>query len=126
MEYVSGHRDRWPVVRMCKVLGVSESGYYKHLRTQGRPDRDAEVLEQIYALLREYEENLNYGVRRIYEYLRLNKGYTGGMHRISRICREYGLIIRRKRRPHGITRADQAQKSENLLRHSHGSQPEVA
>lgn len=116
MEYVSGNRKRWPVVRMCKVLGISESGYYKHLRAQGRPDRDAEVLELIYGLLREDEENLNYGVRRIYEYLRLNKGYTGGMHRISRICREHGLTIRRNRRPHGITRADQAaQKSENLL-----------
>lgn len=116
MEYISAHRDRWSVVLLCKVLGVSEAGYYKHLRAQGRPDKDAEILELIYALLREDEENLNYGVRRIYEYLRLNKGYTGGQHRISRICRENGLLIRKKRHPHGLTRADQqAQKSENLL-----------
>ena len=55
---------------MCKVLGVTESGYYKSIRNRKtlsrREQRWADVLKNIYALLREDEENANYGMRRIY------------------------------------------------------------
>lgn len=102
---------------MCRVLKVSEQGYYRSLRRPEKGWRDRELLEQIYACLREDEENGdNYGVRRIIAWLRLHRGYTGGGRRIYRICREHHLTIRRKRRPNGITKADrQAEKSENLI-----------
>ena len=52
---------------MCKVLGVTESGYYKSIRNRKtlsrREQRWADVLKNIYALLREDEENANYGMR---------------------------------------------------------------
>lgn len=102
---------------MCGVLGVSESGYYKHLRNANRPYKYADLLAQIYELLREEPENANYGVRRIYLHLRNNKSYKGGYSRILRICKENNLIIHRRKNPNSITKADMdAQKSENLIR----------
>lgn len=101
---------------MCRVLKVSEQGYYRFLRGTKRATRDQELLEQIYECLREEPENVNYGVRRIIGWLRLYRDYTGGNRRIYRLCREHNLMIHPKRRPNGITRADrQAEKSENLI-----------
>lgn len=101
---------------LCTVLKVSESGYYKHIRSSNRPSRHAELLAQIHELLREDEENANYGVRRIYDYLRLNKGYTGSYSTVYRVCKDNNLMIRPKRRPKGLTRADaETQKAENLI-----------
>ncbi|WP_353744779.1 putative immunity protein, partial [Acetobacterium sp. MES1] len=62
-----------PVALLCRTLGVSESGYYKFLRSKSKPDKHANLLAQIYELIQEDEENANYGVRRIYDYLRLNR-----------------------------------------------------
>lgn len=102
---------------MCRILGVSEQGYYRFLRRRNRAERDQELLDQIYECLREEPENSNYGVRRIIWWLRLCRGYTGGDRRIYRICRENNLMIRPKRRPHCITKADRrAEKSENLIK----------
>jgi len=117
MVYISNHRRQCPVAMLCRVLGVSESGYYKHLPFQNKPDKHADLLAQIYKLLKEDDENANYGVRRIYDYLRLKKNYIGSLRTIHRICKEHNLMIHMKRKPNGITKADaQAQKSENLIK----------
>ena len=98
--FIRSHLGRWTVSVMCRVLGVSEQGYYRSLRRPEKGWRDRQLLEQICECLRDDEENgCNYGVRRIY-----------------RICREHHLIIRPKRRPNRITKADrQAEKAENLI-----------
>ena len=116
MAYIDQNRNRWPVIRLCTVLGVSEAGYYKRLRARERPDADEILLARIYKLLSEDEENANYGVRRIYLGLKLKYDYTGGYRRVLRVYRKNNLMIRRKRHPNGITREDAlAQKSENLI-----------
>ena len=107
---------------MCRVLKVSEQGYYHFLRRLGPAARDKELLEQIYQCLREEPENANYGLRRIIWWLRFHRDYTGGDRRIYRICRENHLMIHPKRRPNGITREDRAaQKSENLIKQDFSS-----
>jgi transposase InsO family protein len=117
MSYITDRRDCWPVALLCRTLGVSESGYYKFLRSKSKPDKHANLLAQIYELIQEDEENANYGVRRIYDYLRLNRNYHGSLRTIYRICKENNLMIRMKRKPNGITKADaEAQKSENLIK----------
>lgn len=74
-------------------------------------------MAQIYELIQEDEENTNYGVRRIYDYLRLYRKYRGSLRPIYRICKENNLMIHMKRKPNGITKSDAAaQKSENLIK----------
>lgn len=74
-------------------------------------------MAQIYELLKEDAENANYGVRRIYDYLRINRAYIGSLRTIYRICKANNLMIRVKRNPNGTTKADaKAQKSENLIK----------
>ncbi len=116
MEFITRWKHRWAICLMCKVLKVSESGYHKHVRSSSRTYRHADLLAQIHKCLQEDEENHNYGVRRIYNYLRLNRGYEGSYSTVYRVCKENNLMIRRRRRPKGITRADAAaQKAENLI-----------
>ena len=106
---IRAYHHRWPVSAMCRVLQVSEQGYYYFLRRSDPAARDRLLMEQIHQCLREEPENANYGVRRIIWWLRLHRGYTGGSRRIYRICT--------KRRPNGITREDRAaEKSENLIK----------
>lgn len=42
---------------MCRVLKVSEQGYYRFLRHGDRKERDCQLLEQIYECLWEEPEN---------------------------------------------------------------------
>lgn len=101
---------------MCRILEVSESGYYKHKRNETRSYKHAALLAKIYGLLKADPENANYGVNRIYLYHKNNDNYTGSYSTIHRICRENNLIIRYKRRPKSLTKADsEAQKAKNLL-----------
>lgn len=67
---IKPNRERFTVKEMCRVLGVCEAGFYKNLRNPQRAGRDAVLLVQIYELLKEDKENTNYGVNRIYDYLR--------------------------------------------------------
>jgi len=66
---------------MCRILEVSESGYYKHKRNEARSYKHAALLAKIFGLLKADPENVNYGVNRIYLYLKNNEGYTGATAR---------------------------------------------
>ena len=115
--YITAHRVRWTVAEQCRTLGVSEAGYYKHLRREGRPDRHAPLLAQIKACFQEDAENANYGVGRIVSWLRMQRGFKGSERTVRRVCQANGLMIHPKRKPNGITKADrEAQKSENLIK----------
>ena len=114
--FIRANTGRWPVCAMCRVLHVSQQGYYRSLHRPDKGERERLLLEQIYECLREDEENGDtYGVRRIIAWLRLYRGYTGGDRRIYRICREHQLTIRR-RRSNSITKAEsKAEKSANII-----------
>ena len=45
-------------------------------------------------------------MRRIYLGLKNRYGYTGSYSTIVRICHENSLVIKQKRHPNGITKAD--------------------
>lgn len=92
-------------------------GFYHHLRTPRPSKRDAVFVAQIHELIKEEQGNANYAINRIYDYLKINKGYKGGKYTIKRICKENKLMIRPKWRAKGITKADaKAQKTENLIK----------
>jgi len=99
---------------MCEMLGVSRSGYYKHLEIKAKPDKNEALLSAMMEILKEDPENENYGKIRMRTALRA-RGFPCSRARVARIMEENGLI-KKKRQPKGLTVADKAaQASDNLL-----------
>ena len=68
--FIEGHRDRFPVVRMCKVLEVSSSGYYAW---RGRPPSKREMANRgLTAKIKQVFDGSGevYGSPRIYQVMR--------------------------------------------------------
>lgn len=101
---------------MCKVLHVSESGYYKFKKNLDRPDRDQVLSAAIRNILGEFSYNDNYGVPRMQLALR-QRGIKAGTRRIKRIMQENGWLHIPRRRPQGLTHATtEIQEKENLIK----------
>lgn len=82
---------------LCRVLGVSRSGYYKWCNRQpsARVQADATLLVEIE---RVHRANLcAYGAFKTWREL-TNQGIAGGKHRVARLRRDNGIEARRKRR----------------------------
>ena len=47
---------------MCKVLGVSESGYYRYVGNKDKPGKDEALSVAIKEIIDEHPLNDNYGV----------------------------------------------------------------
>ena len=100
---------------MCKALAVSESGFYRSLKPSSKTQSQQPLLVAIQDILKEHEDNQNYGVKRMMLAL-AQKGITASYSTVYRIMKKHGLLKKAKRHPNGITREDPAaQKSENLI-----------
>ena len=107
---------------MCRVLAVSESGYYKFEKNLGKPDKDALLSAEIKKILDESVFNDNYGVPRMKIAL-FNKGISVGTRKLTRLMRELGLIHEHKRRPKCLTKATtDIQEKENLVNQDFSSE----
>lgn len=112
-DVTSGTRNS--ISELCRLMKVSRQGYYRYLESKQRPDKHAELLAEIQAILDEDEENVNYGRKRMIDALRL-KGRTESDSTIYRVLRGHGLL-QKPRMPRGLTVADKAaHKNDNLLR----------
>ena len=101
---------------MCRILEVSESGYYRYLKNLGKPDKDAALSAAIQQILNDSPYNDNYGAPRMQTAL-AKKGIKAGIRRLTRVMRAMGLLHERKRRPKGLTKADtEIQEQENLIK----------
>jgi putative transposase len=95
--FIAAHRTEFRVRSLCRVLGVSTSGFY---RWMGRPSpRQAERNE---ALLRHIQaaytaSRRTYGAPRIHHELRA-QGIAAGRHRIARLMRREGIVACTERR----------------------------
>ena len=106
------HQAEYPVSAMCRLFGVSRSGYYDHVKCLGRPQKDAALAEK----LRLQQEHCfqTYGYRRMHLWLE-----SQGIHRnpktVLRIMKKYSILseIRRKRKWRNM--GQQMHKYENLL-----------
>ena len=106
------HQAEYPVSAMCRLFGVSRSGYYDHIKCLGRPQKDAALAEK----LRLQQEHCfqTYGYRRMHLWLE-----SQGIHRnpktVLRIMKKYSILseIRRKRKWRNM--GQQIHKYENLL-----------
>lgn len=81
---------------MCRVLGVSTSGYYDWLRRinsapVGRAARDLALLEEIQAI---HEKFRFYGSPRVHREL-LNRDLKAGRHHVARLMRVNGIKAQR-------------------------------
>jgi putative transposase len=97
--FVSAERGSHPVAALCRVIGVSVSGYYAWLRAipsqQTRAEAEAELrrhIGRIFAARRQV-----YGSPRIQAELR-REGRHHGRRRIERLMREMGLAAHQGRR----------------------------
>jgi transposase InsO family protein len=82
---------------LCRVLGVSRSGFYDYLRRQERdPDPErAEMLEWVKDIAEASDHT--YGSRRMAKALRA-LGYRVGRHQARSLMREAGVWVRYRRR----------------------------
>ena len=100
---------------MCRVLKVSESGYYRRNKRGSKPRARQLLLVEISSILSEHPDNDNYGVERIQTALS-QRGIKASRRTVYRAMHEGGLLHKR-RRPHGLTKADtETQDRENLIK----------
>lgn len=97
-------------------MKVSESGYYRYIKSLEKPDRDEILSAAIQEVLKENPHNDNYGVPRMKIAL-FQKGHKVGTRRLTRIMRKLGLLHERKRTPKGLTKTTtEIQEQENLIK----------
>lgn len=88
----------YPITLMCRVLGVSRSGWYAsiaRIRPTEREMRDAELLSKIRAI--HASSRGTYGSPRVHAQL-IRDGIDVGEDRVARLMREDGLTGRVRRR----------------------------
>jgi len=102
---VEQERANHGVARMCRVLGVSPSGYYawRGRRPSRRKQEDHELLERIRGI---WEGSRGtYGAARVWAELRAC-GVRCGRKRVARLMRDAGLVGAYRRRRRGLTVRD--------------------
>ena len=105
------HSEKYAISEMCRLLGVSRSGYYDFVSRMDKLEKDAGLAERV----RECQElsHYTYGYRRVHIWLERN-----GIHRnpktVLRVMQKYSLLscVRRKKyRKYG----EQLHRYPNLL-----------
>lgn len=112
---MKAYRAEFPIATMCRVLGVSRSGYYAWLKRppSERAKRDAELTEKIEAI---HERSRGtYGSPRIHAELRA-QGIRVGKKRVARLMREAGLKgVSRRRGIRTTQRREDARPAPDLV-----------
>lgn len=92
-------RGKYSVEAMCKVFGVSRSGYYAWRNRQGQPNKDQWLVDLITEI--QSQSNQTYGCRRIRRWLKRKHKRNVNLKAILRIMRKYDLLSQiRRRRPY--------------------------
>ena len=100
---------------MCKVLKISESGYYRWLKNKDKPSKRQLLLVKIKEILSEHPDNANYGYDRIHKALEI-RGIKVSRNTVYCAMKD-GNLIHKARKPHGITKAStEIQDKENLIK----------
>ena len=107
------HRKEYSVSVMCKFFGVSRSGYYDFVNRIGKPERDADLAEQIRICQRITDKT--YGYRRVCQWLE-HKEIHRNPKTVLRVMRKYGLLSEVRRRRKWVNLGQQMHKYDNLLK----------
>ena len=98
------------IKKCCEVLGVRREGYYEFKKRPSQAERDAELVSTLRKIRKKH---LDYGTQSMLDELPadLKCSYGKGY----RVCRDNGLLTKR-RKPRSLTKPDpSAQKSEDLV-----------
>ena len=95
--FIEAHREHFSVSAMCRVMGVSSSGYYswRSRKPSLRSQQDMRLSDEIERIFRKSDQT--YGSHRIQRALRSN-GIRCGRNRVLRLMRDRRLKPRQKRR----------------------------
>ena len=95
--FIAAYRTEFQVRRLCRVLGVSPSGFYAWVRRSPprQAERNAALLVHIRAA--HAASRQTYGAPRSYQELRA-QGIGAGRHRIARLMRREGIVACTERR----------------------------
>lgn len=114
-QFIEQYKQEFPVVVMCQVLNVSESGFYAWRKRPvcQRQREDAQITEEIRQECSVHQGR--YGSPRLHAELR-DRGRSIAGKRVARLMREAGLCAKRKRRRALTTRRDPSHPvAPNLL-----------
>lgn len=99
-QFVADHHDAFGVKRLCRILGLSRSGFYRHLAGSdaraGRARADAELAGRITSI--HAESDGTYGAPRVTAELQ-GAGLRVNHKRVERVMRKFdivGLHLRKK------------------------------
>ena len=84
------HRGEYPISAMCKLFGVSRSGYYYFIKRQGEADRDAVVAKEIEECQRRTDKT--YGYRRVWKWLK-GRNIQRDPKTVLRIMKKIWIIV---------------------------------
>ena len=114
-DFIEGHRGRWPVRLMCRVLAVSPGGYYdwrgrpQSSRTQRR-EALAVAIKAVHA-----EVKARYGSPRVHAEL-VARGEPCCVNTVARLMRERGIAARTRRKFRCTTDSNHGRPvAENLV-----------
>lgn len=117
-DFISAYRAEFGVQRICRVLGVSRSGYYRWLGGAGARQVRRAAEDALVAEIREIHAGHRgtYGVRRVHAELR-GFGHTVNRKRVERLMRREGIEGRHLRRRKRTTVPDRlAPPAPDLVR----------
>jgi transposase InsO family protein len=95
--FIAAKEVAFPVLAMCRVLGVARSGFYawKKRPPSARAQADAQLAVEIAAA--HTKSGKRYGSPRVHRALR-KRGVRASAKRVARLMREQGIVGRQKRR----------------------------
>ena len=104
-QFIEQHKQAFPVVVMCRVLGVSESGFYAWRKRPicQRKREDAHLSEEIRQVFVTHQGR--YGSPRIHRELK-DQGRSTSRKRVARLMCEAALFAKRTRHRVVTTRRD--------------------
>lgn len=114
------HKCEHSIFRMAKVLQVSESGYYKWLKSINAPlskkeKEDIDIIHEIYDIFR--GSRGSYGSRKITVLINNNREKPVNHKRVARMMSEYMLYSRSRKRYLSTTDSDHDKPiAENLVK----------
>jgi len=101
----------YPIAIMCRVLGVSTSGFYawRRRKPSARAREDAKLMKLIVEIHR--ESRGTYGAPRIHAELTVGRGIRCSKKRVARLMHQANLVGVHRRRLKGCTKRDPSRTS---------------